>query len=409
LGLVILTLTALRAAAADWPEFRGSGGRSVAEGAVPPIEWTTTKNVAWKQTVPGAGWSSPVVSGGRIYLTTGIPAPTGNPALNVLCLDVATGRIEWQTEIFSPAESPQQPRHDKSLPASPTPVIDGDRIYVYFGHHGAACLDRTGRIIWRNPRLRFDPVPGNGNSPVIAGDRLIYMADCATAAFTVALDKHTGRTLWRVPRTLPAKMKFAFGTPLLISVNRQPQLLVPSDAFLAALDPKDGREIWRVRLRERYAVLTQPVFAHGLVYTGGGYNRGELLAVRPDGQGDVTDTHVVWRVSKGAPMTPAVVAVGHELYAVNDAGVATCWDAATGNVRWQERLEGNYTAAPIVAGGRIYFQNETGTGTVIKAATEFTRLATNRLEEPILASYAVADGALFIRTATQLYRIGRSE
>ncbi len=400
------------ASAADWPEFRGRIEKAVAANsdAAPPLEWTPTRNVVWKQPVPGAGWSSPVVSDGRVYLTSGIAATgAGNPALHLLCFDAATGRLEWSTEVFNSADSPPQPKHDKVLPASPTPVVEGDRIYVYFGHHGAACLDRTGRIIWRNPRLRFDPVHGNGGSTLLAGDRLIYTADCATAAFTVALDKHTGRTLWRVPRTLPAKLKFAFSTPLLITVDGQHQLLVPSDAALIALDPKDGRELWRVRLRERYAVLTQPVFAHGLVYAGGGYNRAELLAIRPDGRGDVTDTHVVWRVTKGAPMTPAIIALGRELYAVNDAGVATCWDAATGEVHWQERLEGNYTAAPVAAGGRIYFQNETGTGIVVAAGPKFTLLATNRLDEPTLASYAVVDGALFIRTAGHLYRIGGSK
>lgn len=400
-----LLLATTGAVAADWPEFRGRGGQGAAEGAAPPVEWTTTRNVAWKQSVPGAGWSSPVVSGGRVHLTAGIAGAAGNPALHALCFDAATGRLEWDTEIFSPGESPLPPKHEKDLPASPTPVVDGDRIYVYFSHHGAACLDRAGRILWRNPRLRFDPMQGNGASPLIAGDRLIYMADSAAAAFTVALDKHTGRTLWRVPRTLPTKRKFTFGAPLQISIDGQAQLVVPGDAVLTALDPQDGRELWRVRWRERYAVLTQPVFAHGLVYAAGGYLRGELLAIRPDGRGDVTDSHVVWRTSRGAPMTPAVVAVGRELYAVNDAGVATCWDAATGRVHWQERLEGNYTAAPVAAGGRVYFQNETGTGTVIAAATKFTLLARNRLEEPTLASYAVAEGALFIRTEGHLYRI----
>lgn len=402
--VALLLLSNAVLAAEAWPAFRGSA-QAVYPAAL-PVEWTRTRNVVWQQAVPGAGWSSPVISGGRVFVTSGIATGGGNPALHALCFDAATGRLEWSTAVFSGAESPPAPKHETIIPASPSPVADGDRLYVYFGHHGAACLDRDGRVVWRNPRLRFDPVPGNGTSPIIAGDRMIYLADCATAAFTVALDKHTGKTLWRVPRTLPAKMKFSFGSPLLIEAAGRPQLLVPDDAMLKSLDPATGRELWRVRLRERYAVVTQPVFAHGLVYAGGGYLRGELLAIRPDGQGDVTESHVVWRVTKGAPLVPAVVSVGQELYAVNDGGVATCWDAATGEVHWQERLDGNYSAAPIEAGGRIYFLNDGGTATVVPAARQFQRLGANALDESTLATPAAADGGLFIRTAGHLYRIG---
>jgi len=148
------------------------------------------------------------------------------------------------------------------------------------------------------------------------------------------------------------------------------------------------------------------VFAHGLLFIGTGYNRADLLAIRPDGTGDVTDTHIAWRTTKGAPLTPSVVVVGDELYAVNDAGIASCWDAKTGTVHWQEKIEGNYSASPIAAGGHLYFLSENGIGTVLKANRTFTKVATNVIDERALASYAVADRALFIRTAAHLYRIG---
>lgn len=393
--------------AENWPQYRGATGQGNAVATDLPAEWSTAKNVAWKQPVPGAGWSSPVLDGGRVYLTSGVATAAGDATLHVWCFDAATGRIEWNTEIFASVVERPRPGQEKSPLASATPVIDGEFIYVYFAHHGAACLDRAGRVVWRNPRLRFDPGTANAGSPVVVGDRLVYLAEGMIAPSVAALDKHTGKTLWRVPRTLPAKIKFSFGTPLAIAVAGRTQLIVPSDGFVAALDPQDGREIWRVRHSENYAVMSRPVFAHGLLYVSAGYSRGELRAIRPDGEGDVTDTHVVWRTIKGAPITAGLVAVGEELYAVNDAGVVTCWEAATGDVVWQERLPGNYAASPVAADGRIYFQNETGLGTVVRAGRTFEVLASNDLGEPTLASYAFAERAIFIRTAGHLYRIER--
>lgn len=340
-----------------------------------------------------------------MFLTSGIAHGADNPALHVLCYDAASGQLVWSTEIFGGADAPPRPQHEKSLPASPTPVVAGERVYVYFGHHGAACLDRAGKIIWRNPRVRFDPAQGSASSPIVAAHRLIYLAEGATSPAIVALDTGTGKTLWRVPRAPAAKVRVSFTAPLLIVTGGRLQLIVTGSAAVSALDLEDGRELWRVRFSDGASVAPQPVFAHGLLFVAAGNTRAELFAIRPDGQGDVTDTHVAWRTTKGAPMTPALVAVGDELYGINDWGVASCWDARTGKVHWQERIDGNFTAAPLAADGRIYFQSETGTGTVVQAARQFAKLATNELGEPTLASYAVAENALFIRTAAHLYRI----
>lgn len=295
--------------------------------------------------------------------------------------------------------------HPKNSPASPTPILDGERLYVHFGHNGVACLDRAGTVIWRNNRLRYEPVHGSGGSPALVGDRLVFSADGDRAPFVVALDKGTGEVTWRTARGANARQPFSFCTPLAITVDGDVQIVIPGSGAVSALDPKDGREIWRVRYGSGYSVIPRPVYAHGLVFIGTGYNRADLLAIRLDGAGDVTDTHVAWRTTKGAPLTPSVLALGDELYAVNDAGIASCWDAKTGAPLWQERLEGNYSASPIAAEGRLYFQNETGTGTVIEAGRTFTKLATNVLGERTLASYAVAENALFIRTEKHLYRI----
>lgn len=392
-------------AADEWPEFRGPSGQGASVATGLPSAWSIGQNVAWRQPVPGAGWSSPVVGDGRVYLTGVVPGEAGQGTLHVMCFAAATGRKEWSVELFGPVDAASRPGHEPASFASSTPVLEGAFIYVYVAHHGAACLDRTGRIVWRNSRLRFDPGAAGGSSPVVVGERLVYLAAGIAAPAIVALDKHKGGVVWRQSRTLPAKVKFSFGTPLAIAAAGRSQLIVPGDGFVASLDPESGRELWRVRHSENYAVMPRPVFAHGLLYVSAGYSRGELRAIRPDGSGDVTDTHVVWRTIKGAPITAGLVAVGDELYAVNDAGVATCWDAATGGVLWQERLPGNYAAAPVAADGRVYFQNEAGVATLVRAGRTFEVLAVNDLAEPTFASLAVADRALFVRTAGHLYRI----
>ena len=391
----------------DWPEFRGPTGQGTSTAIGLPTEWSATKNVAWKVPVPGAGWSSPAISGGRIFLTTGVPNASGGVSLRALALDVASGRALWETEVFSATEASVKPVHSKNSPASPTAIVEGDRVYLHFGHHGTACLDRAGKILWRNHSLRYDPLHGNGGSPALAGDRLVFNSDGTKDPFVVALEKATGEVAWKVPRGITVKSYFSFCTPLVIRVNGRTQIITPGSGAVWALDPKDGREIWRVRYGEGYSVVPRPVFAHGLLFIATGFNRADLLAIRPDGAGDVTDTHVAWRTTKGAPLTPSVVVVGDELYGVADSGIATCWDAKTGTVHWQERIEGNYSASPIVAEGKIFFLSEDGVGTVVKAARTFEKIATNTLEERALASYAVADGALFIRTAGHLYRMGR--
>ncbi len=405
--LVLVCALGRLARAEDWPEFRGPTGQGISTAAALPVEWSPTKNVAWKTAVPGAGWSSPAISDGNIFLTTGVNNASGGVSLRALAFDVTTGRALWEREIFSATEASVQPVHAKNSPASPTPMVEGDRVYVHFGHHGTACLDRAGKILWRNNRLRYDPLHGNGGSPALVGGLLVFNSDGTKDPFVAALDKTTGELVWKAPRTAEVRQYFSFCTPLVITVGGRTQIITPGSGAVSALDPKDGREIWRVRYGAGYSVVPRPVFAHGLLFIATGFNRADLLAIRADGAGDVTDTHVAWRTTKGAPLTPSVVVVGDELYAVADSGVASCFDAKTGTVHWQERLEGNYSASPIVADGKIYFLSEEGVGTVLKASRTFEKIATNKLDERTLASYAVADGALFIRSAAHLYRIER--
>jgi outer membrane protein assembly factor BamB len=220
----------------------------------------------------------------------------------------------------------------------------------------------------------------------------------------VALDCRTGRVRWKTPREVGAPKGFSFSTPLLITVNGGQQLISPGSNVVLALDPGDGKELWRVRY-QGYSVIPRPVFGHGLVFVCTGYESPTLLAIRPDGRGDVTETHVAWKARKAVPHAPSPLLAGDELYLVSDGGVASCLDAKSGRAHWQRRLGGAFSASPLHAGDRIYFQDEHGVGTVIQAGKQFRQLAKNALAEPTLASYAAVDGALFIRTEGHLYRI----
>jgi outer membrane protein assembly factor BamB len=396
-------------AAQEWPEFRGPTGQGHAPGARLPLEWSSSRNVAWKQAIPGKGWSSPVLKSGRLYLTTAVQGEDAGMALRALCLDERSGKAIWNGVVFGGGSGASSKIHNKNSHASSTPLVTEDRLYVHFGHQGTACLDLDGKILWRNTSLTYPPVHGNGGSPVLVGDALIFSCDGASNPFVVALDKNTGKQLWKTKRETAAKKKFSFSTPLVIEVKGKPQAVSAGSGAVCAYDPKSGEELWRVRYGEGYSVVPRPVFGHGLIFLSSGFDKPVVMAVRPDGQGDVTDTHVAWTLAKGGPNTPSLLLVDDELYMVSDGGIASCVDAKSGKVHWQERIGGNYSASPIFAGGRIYFQNEEGTGVVLKAGREFQKLATNVLGERTLASYAVADGALFIRTEENLYKVAERD
>lgn len=379
-------------------------GHSTAKNV--PVRWSATENVAWKVAVPGAGWSSPVLRDGVLYLTTADETGSGGLVLRALAYEAGTGRTLWDTVVF---ESPVKGAsiHSKNGQASPTPIVTGDRLYVHFGHHGTASLDLKGKVIWRQNGIRYTPVHGNGGSPALVDGRLVFSVDGESEPRVVALDAADGRIAWETPRVTPAKRKFSFSTPLVIEAGVKRQVISPGSGAVCAYDPTDGRELWRVRYGEGYSVVPRPVLAGGLLFLASGYDRPVLHAIRPGGTGDVTDTHVAWTLAKGAPNTPSMVVVDDLLYCVSDAGIASAIEAATGKVVWSERLGGDFSSSILHADGRLYFQNEAGVGTVVKPGRTFEVLSRNDLGERTLASYAVDDGALFIRTAGLLYRIGK--
>lgn len=407
LAILAFSLLASPILADNWPEFRGPTGQGLVPSGDLPVAWSTTKNVAWKQVVPGKGWSSPIMYNGLIYLTTAVPTGSGKPpdqSLRALCLDAVTGKTVWDREVFKESGAIAPRIHTKNSHASPTPLCDGERLYVHFGHMGTACLDLKGKVLWSNTKLKYSPVHGNGGSPILAGKHLVFSVDGSDVQFVVALDKLTGKEVWKTDRRSEAVKKFSFGTPLLITVDGREQIVSPASDVVCAYDPETGKELWRFRY-DGYSLIPRPVFTHGLVFLSTGYESPEFLALRPNGQGELPDTNVAWRLKNGAPHSASPLVVGDELYLVSDNGVATCLDAKTGKVHWRERLGGNFSASPIHANGKVYFQDEEGTGTVVKAGKKFERLAKNTLDERTLASYAAADGALFIRTEKHLYRI----
>jgi len=388
------------AQAQDWPEFRGPGGQGHSTERGVPLEWSEKQNIAWKIPVPGQGWSSPVVSGGRIWLTTAVE--DRGVSLRAVAFDAATGRELVNVEVFR-TRSPAA-RHPKNSYASPSAVVEGDRVYVHFGTDGTAALTTAGEVVWKT-QFHYESQHGAGGSPVVHGDLLILNCDGGDAAFVVALDKRTGKTRWKTSRRQPWAQ--AYTTPLVIQVGDRAQVVSVGAFRAAAYDPQSGKEIWRVSYGDGFSNVPRPVFGHGLVYIATGFFQSAILAVRPDGTGDVSKTHVGWTLKRGAPLTPSPLVVGNELYVVTDAGIATCLDARTGDVLWQERLNGTFSASPLFADGRIYFLAEDGVATVLAPGRQYRRLASNTLDGATLASMAVAGGSIYIRSATHLYRIGR--
>jgi len=393
--------------AENWPEFRGPTGQGISTATRVPTLWSATENIAWKQEVPGTGWSSPVIVDGRIYLTTAVEqADAGKISLRTLCLDAASGRVIWNVETIQPAAEDAKVMHQKNSLASPTAIVHGDRVYVHYGHMGTAALDLAGKVLWRQTEIKYNPTHGNGGSPAVVDDLLVFSCDGAENPFLVALDRASGQVRWRVPRQATKAQTFSFCTPLVIDVLGAKQIISPTSGFVSAYDPKDGREIWSVNYGEGFSVTPRPVFAHGLLYICTGYTRANVMAIDPkDARGDVTASHVRWQSNRSVPFTPSVLVVGDELYFVSDNGVATCLDARTGTQNWTERLGGAFSASPISAGGHIYFLSEEGVTTVVKPGKTYELVAKNDLGERALASPAPADGAMFLRTQSHLWRV----
>lgn len=418
--------------AADWPQFRGPTGDGVAAGAKLPVTWSESDHVRWKVATPGRGWSSPVVADGKIWLTAAIERPidadlreqlrkekfaanpmkaelniVGEISLRIVGVDAETGDVVVDRELLN-VQLPQ-PVHSLNSYASPSPIWHNGRVYCHFGTFGTACYDiAAADVVWKTD-LKLEHSVGPGSSPAFVAERLVIPCDGADQQYVAALDAETGAEVWKTPRPKMTgnngDLHKAFSTPLVIKVAGKEQVVAAGAQWVVSYDPSDGREIWKAHHGAGFSTVPRPVYGHGMIYMSTGYTRPELWAIRVDGCGDVTQSHVAWKSNKQIPTMPSPLLVGKELYFVNDQGVASCLDALSGEQLWQKRIEGNYSSSPIAADGKIYFSNREGKTAVVRAGREFELLAENHLDGQIFASPAVVGDALILRTDAHLYRI----
>jgi outer membrane protein assembly factor BamB len=396
--LVTMWCCVVMVSADDWPQFRGPQGLGISTEGNLPEKWDDRTNIEWKTALPGPGHSSPVIWGNRIFLTAF--QTQGPRRLVVLCLDKKTGDILWTRDIGARRF---EAVHQTNSPASSTPVTDGRQVYTYFNSLGLICFDFAGRKIWEK---RLGPFPiewGSGSSPILYKDLLLLNCDTDGEDFLLAVEKKTGKTVWKTARP-PAQR--AWPSPLIWN----DQIIISGSGGVRAYDPKDGHELWVVEGTPKWVAPT-PVAAHGLLYvTANGLDpENFVLAVRPGGSGNITASHIAWRYSKSVNSIPSPVVAGEYLYLVKNGGIMTCLKARTGELVWQERLpgRGDYYASPIAADGKIYALSEEGIMTVIRAKPSYDLISVNPLTERCLASPAISDGQIFIRSDNHLFCIAR--
>lgn len=400
-----LALLALSAAAEDWPAWRGPRGDGTSTESGIPTEWDTTRNVAWKAPIPGIGHSSPIVAGDRIFLTAFIE-DGGKRA--VLCLDRKNGKTLWERVALA---APPERKHKFNSFASSTPATDGNHLWVSFleaPHIRLTCYDIDGNEIWRQSPGTFSSVHGFCSSPVLYEDLVILNCDQDDVAWIVAYEKATGKERWRTDR--PNRTR-SYCAPLIAQAAGKTQMVLSGSKCVASYDPATGKQHWIVDGPTEQFVAS-PVFAEGLFFITGGYPQHHFLAIRPDGSGNVTDSHVAWHDDsdfKAVSYVPSPIAHGPHFFVVSDVGVASCFDAKTGKLRWREKLGRHHWPSPVSAEDRLYFLDDDGNTFVIKAAPDFDLIAKNSLGEECYASPAISRGQIFIRTTAHLWCIGNAK
>jgi outer membrane protein assembly factor BamB len=432
-AVAILSASGVARAEIDWPEWRGPGAQGQVRGASArqlPVRWSETNHVTWKTAIPGRGWSSPVINAEHIWLTTAVETPatpedrarrlkenTGDQPLNLLerveyraiRVNRRSGRIEQSILVFEEREP--QWVHQLNSYASPSPVLEAGRLYAHFGAAATVALDtETLRVLWTNTTLRIQHENGPGSSPLLWRDSVILHMDGSDHQYVVALDKKTGKVRWKTDRTgamsRNPQLKKSYATPLVLPLDGRDQLISPGPDWLYSYDPATGRELWKLKFgNQGFSLSARMVVDEARMYFSTGFMRPEMLAVEAKGK-EGQPPAIAWRYTKGVPTMSSPVLVGTELYFVSDSGgMLTCLDATTGREHYRERLGGDHNASLLAADGRIYVLGRSGATDVIAAGKEFKRLARNQLEGRQMASPAVADGALFIRTDSALYRI----
>jgi outer membrane protein assembly factor BamB len=407
---VALLAASLAARGEEWPGFRGPTGQGMSAEKCLPTKWAADENVAWKADVPGEGWSSPVVWGDRVFVTT---ATDGGQSCRFIALSRLDGEPLWDVEVF---RQKALRKEKKNSYATPTPASDGERVYAVFNDGGIAALTVEGRPAWVNRDVGYYSQHGLGGSPILYKNTLIMSFDGSSdgpdkavgwqkpweQSFLLALDRKTGKERWRAKRGLS---RIAHTTPIVVTVGDRDELISSAGDVIQGFDPATGTRGWSVKA-EGEGVVPSPVFGGGLVFAASGFGNPRLRAVKLEKDGDDMTRTVAWESKGNVPMIPSPLYVKPYLFVVTEGGIALCLEAATGQVKWRERLGGSYSASPVYADGYVYFLSEQGDTTVVKAGAEFVKVAHNSLKEPCQASMAVSRGQLFIRTDRHVYCIG---
>jgi outer membrane protein assembly factor BamB len=413
-GLLLIFPCLIVLAADHWPQFRGPDGTGHSDARDLPQTWSESSNIVWKTAIHDRGWSSPVVYGNQIWLTT---ATQDGRRLYAICVDRETGRIIRDMKLFDVAQP--QYAHPFNTYASPTPVIESGRVYITFGSPGTTCIDtKSFQILWERRDLECNHFRGAGSSPILFQDLLIMHFDGSDHQFVTALDKRTGKTVWRTKRSIdfqdlepngkPAAdgdFRKAFATPHVAMINGRWELISLGAKAAYAYNPFNGEELWRVEERAQHSASTRPVIGLGMIFFPTGFATGQLFAVRTGGKGLITDSHIAWKMKRGVSNKPSILLIDELIYMISDAGIISCVEAKTGELVWQNRIGGEYSASPVYADGKVWFFSEDGKTTVIRPGRTFEQLAENRLAEGFLASPAIAGKAFYLRTRTHLYRI----
>jgi outer membrane protein assembly factor BamB len=395
--------------AEDWPQFRGPTGQGVSTETGLPTRWSANEAVAWSTPIPGLGWSSPIVHGDRVYVTT---ATDDGRSLRLLCLDRATGEILWNTEVVQQDLEGRVKRQENSY-ATPTPVTDGHHVYVLAFDGSIAAVDNDGSMAWIYSDFAFYSEHGIAVSLRLYGDLLIVPFDWSSRgedpkvgwqkpwdeSFVLALDKATGQVRWKGDRGMS---RIGHVTPNLTREGDREVLVSGAGDVVQGFDLETGKRLWSV-YSQGEGVVPSIVVGDGMVYAASGFEEPTIRAIRTGGRGDVTDTHIAWEQKRAVPMMPSFLYVAPHLFTINEGGIAMCLDAGTGEILGRRRIGGNHSASPVYAEGRIYFLSDACETTIVGASPEMPEVATNTLPGTCKASIAISGGHLFLRTDTHLY------
>ena len=429
--LAILFSVSASFAADEWPDYRGPDGQGHSDAKGLPVKWSESENVVWKTAIPGQGWSSPVISGDEIWMTTAIESDkpeAGTPptahnfkskpgpgvkasekplSLRAVCVSLQSGKVIKNVEVFF-IEKPGY-IHNRNSYASPSPVLQKDRLYVHFGTYGTACVSTNeSKVLWRNEELKIEHENGPGGSPVLFKDKLFLCCDGSDVQYMAALDAATGKIAWKTNRSVPinkgAQQKKAYATPMAVTINGVEQIVAPAADSVYSYDPATGKELWHVKYNG-YSNVARPVYDGKLVYVSTGFDSPVMLAINPEGSGELTADKVVWRDKIQASRQASPVISGNRLYMFSDSGVVKCMEAVTGKEFWREKIAADAAASPLVVDGKVYIFDAREAATVIEDAETYKLVSKNVLDDGFMASPAVAGKALILRTKKSLYRI----